>query len=56
MKRTLEHCGLITKMGDKGTGYPRQTANKCQGYAVSREDDEPCETCKNCRYNEFYEE
>ena len=56
MSRTPKHCGLITKMGDKGTNYPKQVDGKCEGYQVSRDNDEPCDICKECKYNEFYEE
>lgn len=55
MKRTLDHCGLITKMGDKNCP-PKQTDGKCEGYQKSSTDDEPCEICKNCKLNEMYEE
>ena len=55
MKRTLDHCGLITKMGDKDCP-PKQTDGKCEGYQKSSTDDEPCEICKKCKLNEMYEE
>ena len=54
MKRTLGHCGLITKMGDNDSP-PNQHDGKCDGYAVS-EDDELCYICKECELNAFYEE
>ena len=56
MKRTLENCSLIKKMGDRGTSYPEQRDGKCSGYCVSRDNDEPCDVCKNCKLNEYYEE
>ena len=55
MKRTLENCSLIKKMGDRGTSYPEQRDGKCGGYCVSRDNDEPCDICKDCKFNEFYE-
>lgn len=55
MVRTLNHCGLITKMGDKNCP-PKQSDGKCEGYQVSRDNDEPCDICKHCRMNIFYEE
>lgn len=55
MKRTLEHCGLITKMGDKDCP-PKQEDGKCYGYGKSQDDDEPCEICKECKLNVFYKE
>ena len=54
MKRTLDHCGLITKMGDKDSP-PKQINGKCEGYQKSCINDEPCEICKRCKlciYNE----
>lgn len=55
MKRTLDHCGLITKMGDKDSP-PKQINGKCEGYQKSRIDDEPCEICKECKLNMMYED
>ena len=55
MKRTLEHCGLITRMGDKDSP-PNQHGGRCDGYAVSETNDEPCYICKGCKLNTFYEE
>ena len=49
-KRTLEHCRLITEFGK-----PKQTDGKCDGFQASSENDEPCEVCKRCRLNTFYE-
>ena len=56
MTRTPEHCGLITRMGDKDSSYPRRENGKCQGYAAGIDNDEPCDICKECKYNEFYED
>lgn len=28
----------------------KNSINKCLGYAKSEMDDEPCETCKNCKF------
>lgn len=55
-KRTLDHCGLITKCVKAGIGRPEQRDGKCNGYQRSETDDEPCETCKQCKLNEFWEE
>lgn len=54
-KRTLDHCRMITKYQDL-LGRPRQQDGKCDGYQKSEDDDEPCETCKECKLNSFYEE
>lgn len=51
-KRTLDHCRLITKMGEK----PSQQDGKCDGFQKSSNDDEPCEICKKCNLNTFYED
>lgn len=37
-------------------GKPRQQDGKCDGYQKSEGDDEPCETCKECKLNTFYED
>ena len=50
MKRTLEHCSLITKYGK-----PRQADGKCDGFQKSKDDDEPCDICVDCKLNTFYE-
>ena len=54
MNRTLEHCGLITKMEDI-LGKPKQYDGKCEGYC-SADRDEPCERCRECKLNTSYEE
>jgi hypothetical protein len=51
MKRTLHNCWLIKKFGK-----PEQKDGKCQGFARSEYDDEPCERCKECKLNEHYEQ
>lgn len=51
MKRTLDNCRLVQKYG-----RPRQQDGKCAGFQKSEIDDEPCEICKECKLNEFYEE
>ena len=53
-KRTLENCRLITKMGVK----PQQQGRKnVTGFSKNRKnDDEPCNTCMECKLNTFYEE
>lgn len=50
-KRTLDHCSIITLLGFK----PNQYDGKCEGFQVDKDNDEPCETCKNCKLNIFYE-
>lgn len=56
-RRTLEHCGLITKCKKAGIGRPEQySTGKCEGYQKSDIDDEPCELCKECRLQVDYEE
>ena len=55
MRRTLEHCGLITRMGDKE--HPPKVENgRCEGYQQGRYDDEPCDTCKECELNVWHED
>ena len=49
-KRTLDHCKLITEMGK-----PHQANGKCDGFQKSDDNDEPCETCMNCKLNTFYD-
>lgn len=48
-KRTLEHCGIITKIAPI-MGRPRQENGQCEGYQ-SQEKEEPIEVCKRCRMN-----
>lgn len=43
MKRTLENCALIKRIGK-----PKQYDGKCEGMQRSEYDDEPCDTCQNC--------
>lgn len=50
MRRTLEHCSLITKYGK-----PNQYDGKCEGFQKDRDDDEPCEQCMNCKFQIFYD-
>ena len=49
-KRTLENCRLIKKYGK-----PELDGNKCVGLGKSETDDEPCEVCKGCKLNAYYE-
>jgi len=53
--RTPENCSLIKKGLKTGLGEPKiyYNVNKCEGYSKGY-DDEPCETCKNCKYNLWY--
>lgn len=43
MKRTLDNCRLVARYGK-----PPQHAGMCDGFAASKENDEPCKTCKSC--------
>lgn len=54
-RRTLDHCRMISKYQDL-LGKPQQRDGKCDGYQKSQGDDEPCETCKECKLNTFYED
>ena len=56
MKRTIKNCSLIKRAIENGIGSPDTNFSKCLGYAVSEEDDEPCNTCKRCRLNTLYED
>jgi hypothetical protein len=47
----VEGCRLADELGDPG----RDSGGKCAGFQKSRIDDEPCETCKDCRLNAFFE-
>jgi hypothetical protein len=49
-KRTIENCSLIRKHGK-----PNMDNGKCVGFGTEN-DDEPCETCKNCKLNNTYEQ
>lgn len=55
-KRTLEHCSLITQCVRAGIGKPHQANGKCDGYEKSANDDGPCEQCKKCELNTYYEQ
>ena len=35
---------------------PQQQGGKCDGFQKSANDDEPCNTCMECKLNTFYEE
>ena len=54
MTRTLDHCLLIRLSIYDGLGKPRQYDGKCEGFAKSEYDDEPCERCKKCKLNTMY--
>lgn len=45
-KRTLENCKLVKRFGEPG----KDGNGKCLGFAKSRTDDEPIETCKQCKW------
>ena len=49
-------CFLIKECVLKGLGEPMQKNGKCFGYQKSVIDDEPCEKCKYCKLNAFYED
>lgn len=53
MKRTLDNCSLIKKLGNA-----TQNNRKCEGFGKNEYDDEPCEICKECKlhYLNFVEE
>lgn len=55
-RRTLDNCSLIKYCVLRGLGYPIKKDGKCFGYQKSEFDDEPCEKCRKCKLNEFYEE
>lgn len=50
--RTIDNCSLIKRMGG---AKPDKEKGRCVGFARSEADDEPCEICKNCKLNSFYE-
>jgi hypothetical protein len=50
MRRTLDNCKLV-----KRYGRPLQYDGKCEGFAKSCDDDEPCEVCMGCPLNTAYE-
>ena len=55
-KRTVKNCRLIKKMVAEGVGTPKIFPDgSCDGYADWNED-EPCEKCKSCKLNVWYEE
>lgn len=55
MKRTIENCSLKKRVGEAGTEVHNGKVY-CQGFARSEYDDEPCEKCKACKLNVWYEE
>ena len=38
------------------SGKCNYTEAKCEGYCSSATDDEPVDQCKECKFNEFWEE
>ena len=52
--RMIENCILIKRMGLK-PDICLCNDGKCIGFGVSDEDDEPCEICKRCTLNAYYE-
>lgn len=50
-RKTIENCSLI-----KVYGKPMQYDGKCEGFDTSKNDDEPCRTCKGCKLNVYYED
>lgn len=54
MKRTINNCSLINRMIKSGAGSPEVQEYKCTGYSGNT--DEPCEICKKCGFNTYYED
>lgn len=54
MIRTIENCSLVKRMVRKGAGEPEREGDRCLGYAGQA--DEPCETCKECKLNVWYDD
>ena len=54
------NCDVIRKAIETGEGEPRVYFDNgrliCEGYQRTYSDDEPCEDCKECKYNESYED
>jgi hypothetical protein len=52
VKRTLDNCRLI-----KRHGKPEQDRENgiCLGFGRGENDDEPCDTCKECKLNSTYD-
>lgn len=48
-------CWLIHKYG-KTEGIPKIVDGYCEGYQVDETNDEPCESCKECKFNQSYED
>lgn len=44
LKKTIENCRLVRKYG-----MPEEANGKCFGLSKVAYDDEPCDTCKNCK-------
>ena len=59
-RKTIGNCTVIKKALQFGEGKPltERLNNKvyCQGYQKSEYDDEPCEICKGCKLNVYYED
>jgi hypothetical protein len=53
-KKTLENCSFIRKCVKKGIEKPDQRNGKCAGYQKSDTDDEPCDSCIDCKLQENY--
>ena len=43
---TIEECPYV-----RNNGMPNIYHGKCDGFAKSDTDDEPCEACKECKHN-----
>lgn len=54
IEEVMELCWLIHKY-KKCEGVPKIIDGKCEGYQIDENNDEPCETCKECRFNTYYE-
>jgi len=51
-RRTIKNCRLVNKYGNPG----KENNGKCPGFARSYDDDEPPETCKNCKLHWLYDD
>jgi len=58
MTRTVNNCSLIKKAIRQGAGTCGTENGKCIGYAsvADHDNDEPCEQCKECKFNVWYGE
>lgn len=45
-----EFCGVIKQGLEVGLGIPDISGEKCRGYTVSKDNDEPHDLCKGCKF------